>query len=76
VDDAAGVAALVRGDALVALEDDDPGAVVAALELARGGEADDAGPDDADVGPCWDARVHTDTVKARSPDAADSIVKR
>jgi hypothetical protein len=39
----------VRPDAVLALEHDDPGAGVAALELAGGRQPDDAGADDREV---------------------------
>ena len=42
-------AGLVHGDAVLALEHDDPGAGVAPLQLTRGRQADDAGTDDRDV---------------------------
>jgi hypothetical protein len=42
-------AGLVDADPVLALEHDDPGVRVAALELVRGRQADDAGADDREV---------------------------
>ena len=49
VHDAAVVARLVRGDLVLALEDQDAGVGVALQQLAGGGEAEDARADDHDV---------------------------
>ncbi len=49
VDDAGVVAGLVGGDAVLALEDHHGGVRPAVQQLAGGGEAEDAGPDDGDV---------------------------
>ena len=49
VDDSAVVAGLVEADVVLLLEDDDRAARVAAVQLARDREPEDAGADDGDV---------------------------
>ena len=58
VDHPAGVAALVGGDALLALEHDDLGTRVASLQLPRDRDSDDPGTDHAEVAAVRNALVH------------------
>ena len=62
VGDAGVRAGLVHADAVLALEHDDPGVRVAALELARGRQADDAGADDREVAVAAGDRSRNDRV--------------
>jgi len=74
VDDAAGVTALVQRRLRFALEHDDCGIAMAALQLAGGGDSDDPGADDADVAARGGGAVHGTNGRARSPAPAGSIV--